>query len=70
MKRALHWISPTTFDGNPIGATVRTVEVITVDTIGIALFQSFGGIDCAGSLGIVTLAYMVGQFALCPRHDV
>lgn len=70
MKSALHWMSPINFDGNPMGAMVRTVEMITVDTVGMALFQSFDDIDCAGPIAIVTLLIMAGQFAVCPRYDV
>lgn len=49
---------------------MRTVEVITADTVGIVLFQSFGAIDCASPVAGLTFLYMIGQFAICPKHDV
>lgn len=68
LKRAMHWMSPINFDGNPLGAVVRTVEMAAVDIGGILVLHSLG-MDCSGPIAIGTFILMGVQFAACPRHE-
>lgn len=68
LKKALWWMAPINFDGNPVGAFVRTAETVAVGIGTILALHSFGA-DCGGPIAVGTLIIMGGQFAGVPRHN-
>ncbi len=67
IKKALLWMAPSTVDGNPVGAIVRSAESIAVGIGAILAFHALGA-DCAGWIAAGVIGETILQCAACAKY--